>query len=305
MLFAISGYIFAMQDWRPYGLRIQRRAKGLMIPYFVWSALGLLLTYLLQRFPVTAEAVRASQLDQLGDNRPYEQIGIAGMLYRWLIAPVSFQLWFLRSLFIYNLLYPLIKKIVLTYPVIWFSLLSLLWWVFFSQFFIESQSLLFFSAGIWLCKTKFAIERKPVWLSTTLCWLIFIGLSVIKTFMAFEFEETTDVSVLLFSFLHMMTATAGIAAVWYSGDAFVHKAMSKNWLVTLTGFSFIIYAMHVPLLPYITRLLFMLMHGLPYYRLLTYLLAALLVFLICIGTGALLRRLAPRLYVWMTGGRGF
>ena len=305
MLFIISGYIFAMQDYRRYGERVKRRTFGLLIPYLIWSAAGLALTFLLQRYVFTAQIVESAKLDQLLDNRPYEQIGWGGMLMRWLVAPVSFQLWFIRSLFIYNLLYPVFRPLLLKYTYIWFGLLLIAWFFFFDFIFVEAQGMLFFSAGIWLYKRNYDIEHKPKWLSSYLCWLFFIGVAVIKTFMAFEFEENSPLIIPLFSVLYITIAVAGILAVWFSSDSLVKWAMSRKWFVWITAFSFIIYAMHVPLLPYFMKFISLYCPPIPGRRLITYLVAPAIIMGICVATGALLRKLVPSIYRISTGGRGF
>src|SRR4051812_6722827 len=170
LLFMISGYIYALQDKKPYKERAKKRFITLIIPFVIWSAVGLLITYLWQQFPTSAQAVREAQLDQMGDNRPYNEIGWGGILYRWLIKPVSFQLWFIRSLFIYNLLYPVIRWAVLRYPFFWFGLIFLFWHTVFSIFFIEGQGLFFFSFGIWISKSYYPIHKKPAWFSYYLSW---------------------------------------------------------------------------------------------------------------------------------------
>ncbi|HUC80672.1 MAG TPA: acyltransferase family protein, partial [Flavisolibacter sp.] len=162
MLFLISGYIFAIQDKRPYTQRAKRRFVTLMVPYFIWSAVGLAVTYLWQQWPVTLEAVQRASLDQLGDNRTYEEIGWGGVMKRWLLAPVSFQLWFIRSLFVYNLLYPVFRWSVTRFPLPTFLLLGIFWLSFFQSIpLIEGQGMFFFVAGIWLQKRSYPIERKP------------------------------------------------------------------------------------------------------------------------------------------------
>src|SRR3954466_6785754 len=55
MLFLISGYIYALQDRKPYAERIKKRVVTLLVPFLIWSAVGLSITYLWQQFPVTAE----------------------------------------------------------------------------------------------------------------------------------------------------------------------------------------------------------------------------------------------------------
>ena len=305
LLFMISGYIFAMQDNRSYGDRIRKRFVSLMIPFFIWSAIGLLNTFLLQQFPVTAQAVLNSQLDQLGDNRPYTEIGWNGILYRWLVVPISFQLWFIRSLFLYNVLYPVFRWVVTKYPVIWFSVLFILWIGIFDLLIVEALGMFFFSLGIWLQKTHFPIDRKPAWFSSYISWLCFIGFAVIKTFMAFEFEEYSPLNVVLMILLHYGSIMAGILAVWFSADAVVKWCMQRKWFLWATAFSFIIYGLHVPLLPYITNLVYMYCHHLAYYRLITFIFVPFTVLLFCIGVGALLRATVPGFYKLATGGRGF
>lgn len=305
LLFMISGYIFAMQDSKPHGERIRKRLNTLIIPYLIWSAIGLAITYLWQQFPVTERAVQAAALDQLGDNRPYKEMGWGAIIYRWIVAPVSFQLWFVRSLFVYNLLYPLFKTAIGRFAPVWFGLLFLLWISFTSFPLIEGQGLFFFSVGIWLYKQNYPIEKTPEWFSYFIAWLFFVGLVVIKTFMAFELEEQNPFNKIIFSVFHVISVSAGVLAIWFSGDKLVKWAMHKKWITWTASFSFIIYALHVPLLPYLTQLFFYYGSAIPNYRLITYMLAPACVLLFCIFTGAALRRLVPKAYGLATGGRGF
>jgi fucose 4-O-acetylase-like acetyltransferase len=305
MLFLISGYIFALQDHKPYGQRIRKRFKTLIIPFLIWSAVGLAITYLLQQFPITAQAVKDSQLDQLGDNRPYSEIGWLGIVRRWLIRPVSFQLWFIRSLFVYNMLYPIFKWAIMRYPMLWFSFLFVLWITMFNFFLFEGQGLFFFSLGIWLSKHNYPIHKKPHWFSHYLSWLFFIGISVIKTFMAFELEAGSIASFWTLSVLHIISVSAGILAVWFGADYIVKWFMHQKWFVRATSFAFIIYALHVPLIHYFTRLAFIYWHNIPNYRLITYIIVPVFVFTLCMFIGIVFRRIAPGTYRIATGGRGF
>lgn len=305
MLFIITGYIFALQDNKPYGERVKKRFFTLIIPYLIWSAVSIGITFLLQQFSVTAQAVQNAQIDQLGDYRSYKEIGWFGVLYRWLRWPPAFQLWFIRSLFFYNLLYPVFKWAVLKFPIPFFVLLFFGWITFFNFSPFEGQGMLFYAVGIWLCKTNYPIQKKPSWYGDFPAWVIFVGLCLTKTFMAFEFENHTPFTNFIFSLFHVASAAAGVLAIWYSGDALVTTAMQKKWVSWLVAFSFILFATHVPLLPYTTRLFYIYLHDFTYYRLITYLVVPIVVFTICIAFGAAFRALTPRLYKISTGGRGF
>jgi len=305
MLFIISGYIFALQDRKPYQERIKKRFLTLMVPFFIWSAVGLAITYLWQQFPVTAKAVHLAMVDQLGDNRPYKEIGWAGILYRWAVRPVAFHLWFIRSLFIYNVLYPIIKWCVVKYPAIWLALIFLFWHTIYNFWFIEGQGLFFFSFGILLFKRNYPIHKKPVWFSHYLSWLFYIGISIIKTFMAFELDPANVATPFILYALYDISIGAGIIAIWFGADFIVKWCMNKKWFEWAAAFSFIIFALHVPLIHYATQLAFIYWHDFQYYRLLTYVVVPVVIFFFCIGTGAWLRSTFPKVYRVATGGRGF
>ena len=304
LLFIISGYIFSLQDNKPYTFMIGKRFKTLMIPFFIWSAVGLLITYTLQQFPVTAQAVKDAGMDQLGDNRPYTEIGWLGILHRWLVVPISFQLWFIRSLFIYNLLYPLFRWGVTKIPAIWLIATFILWAMQFSYLTFEGNGIFFFSLGIWINKSNYPLDKKPAWFSAYLAWVCFIGFAMIKSFMAFELENTNLTKVVLIA-LYAATVISGLLAVWFSLDELVKWCMQRKWFLWLSAFAFVIYGMHVPLIEYLTMLMYRYMNTIPNYRLLVYLTAPAIVLAICVITGVLLRKLVPKFYRLATGGRGF
>lgn len=304
MLFMISGYIYALQDYKPYAERIKGRFISLMIPFFIWSAIGLAITFWWQQYPITAQAVQNAKVDQLGDNRPYAELGWLEVIYRWIFTPPSYQLWFIRNLFVYNLLYPVFRWIVRKYPVPWFGLMFILMLFLFQFFVIDAQGMFFFTFGIWLNKTNFPIDRKPAWFSSYLYWLIFLGLIFIKTFMAFEFETHTPVTYWAMMTIHFLAAIAGVIAVWYSGDRIVRWFMNRKWFVWAASFSFVIFGLHVPLLNYVMSLAHMYGHNIPNYRLVSFILIPTFILLFCIAIGALVRALLPKFYRIATGGRG-
>ncbi|MBV9987923.1 MAG: acyltransferase [Chitinophagaceae bacterium] len=305
LLFIISGYIYALKDNQGYGTQVKKRAISLLIPYLIWSAIGLAITWLWQQNPVTARAVFESKLDQLGDNRPYAAIGWGGILFRWVAAPIAFQLWFILALFLYDVCYPLIRWLVTKYPIPWFIFTLALWAYELSFLVIDGRGLFFFSIGIWFQKMNVNLERKPKWISMYIAWLLFIGLSVIKTFMAFELDPESKLTYALLSILHSVSVIAGIIAVWYGADRVVKWCMRRPEFVWLTGFSFFIFGLHAPLVVYLTRLFYIFFHTVPNYRLMTYLVVPGIVFVFCVLMGAATRKLVPQLYRWATGGRGF
>jgi fucose 4-O-acetylase-like acetyltransferase len=304
LLFIISGYIYALQDKKSYSERIKRRFNTLIIPFLIWSAVGIFVTFLWQQNTITAQAIKNAALLPPDEQKPLVTFSVSEILYRWAFQPLSFHLWFIRSLFIYNLFYPLIKWVVLKFPIIWFCLVFVFWHTIFSFFFIEGQGLFFFSFGIWICKTNYPIHKTPDWFSHYLSWLFYIGISVIKSFMAFELEPGLITSIVLYA-LYDISIASGIIAIWFGADPVVKWFLKKKWFLWTTAFSFVIYALHVPLINYTTQLMFILWHNIPNYRLITYITVPIVILSFCIAFGALLRSAWPKGYKIATGGRGF
>jgi hypothetical protein len=248
--------------------------------------------------------VRQSQLDQLGDNRPYLEIGWLGVLQRWLLTPVAFQLWFILVLFVYNMMYPAIKWLVTKYAWLWLGLTGLLWLGYFNLILIEAQGLFFFSVGVWLRVGYRNVQKLPPWFSLGLAWIFFVGLCAIKTFIAFEFEPTEFSTTVTLAVLHKLAVVAGVFAVWYSVDELAMLAMDQPWFRKLTGYSFFIYGMHIPLQAYVMQYFEMQFSVFPLYRISTYLLVPAGVVATCIAAAWLAHRYTPGFYKLMSGGRG-
>jgi fucose 4-O-acetylase-like acetyltransferase len=312
LLFMISGYLYAMYDHRTYLQQVKSRFSTLIVPFLIWSAFGLLITFLLQQIPYTADVVVKANLDQLGDNRPYTEIGWFGIIRRWLLNPISYQLWFLVALFVFNLIYPVIKWLVIRYPYIWLPLTFLYFFLLVQLPFLDSRGLFFFSLGVWIQKKNLNIEEEPSWFSLGLTLILFVGLSVIKTFMAFElasFEFRTalvpNTTAIVLTMLHQFAILSGILAMWFGANKVIHWFMKQKWFQHASGFSFFIFGLHVPLLPYMMTWALTTFQFLPNYRLICYLFIPLVLLVLSVWFGSLLRKYLPDVYKLMTGGRGF
>jgi fucose 4-O-acetylase-like acetyltransferase len=308
MLFIISGYLYALHDYRPYKQRTAKRLRTLLLPYLIWSFAGLLFTYLLECYPYTRNLISNSHIVQIDDNRIllhdyhwYE------MLFRWILIPVPYQLWFIRVLLIYNIAYPAIKWCILhrTGKWIFFGIAFLLWLRTAGFVFFEGEGLLFFSLGVWMQKAKFDIDQPKRWLNPLWWALIFMLVCAIKTFIAFKGEPLLGSAVYpVLSVMHKLVILSGLITAWYGCNGIVVWSMQRKWFVWLTAFSFMIYAMHAPLVAYAIPGVFAIVDNLAYYRLLTFIFLPLTIIAIIIGCSASLRVLFPRAYGVLTGGRG-
>lgn len=303
MLFAISGYLFALGDTKPHSERIKSRVQSLVIPYLLWSFIGIGLTFFLERFTQTQGFVRAADL-----SKPIVEYGVEDYLTRGFLFPIPFQLWFIRVLFVYNLAYLLIRRVVERSPKIWFYTLIPIWLILPIHLgFIEPEGLLFFSLGVWLQKRNFNLETIPHFgkmrLSVPIAAGAWIFLTIAKTLIAFAGIHD-QFAFLAITMLHRICEGLGLYVAWFGMDALVRWCMEHRWFRWSSSFSFIIYALHVPLVNYLLFPAFQVSSNIPMFRLMLFIALPSIIILFCIGVGAFLRRVAPPVYSVLTGGRG-
>lgn len=304
MLFIISGYLFSMGDDKPYKERAGKRVRTLLYPYLIWSAVALLLTYVLELFVDSKAIVAATRMMQIDNTRTLlHQYHWYEVLARWIFFPVAYQLWFIRVLLVYNLAYPALRWCVL-HPNNWiFFLLAVLCWIATGGLILmEGEGLLFFSLGIWMQKKNFNIDQPNKWLQPKYWLIVFIGLSVTKTVLAFM-EPFAGIGPMLL-LMHKMVVLSGLISAWYGCNALVKFCMGKRWFVWVSAFSFMIYVLHAPMVVYATKAIFLQYNHWYGYRMLTFILLPLYLVILSVITGALLRKFVPKLYSLLTGGRG-
>ncbi|HNA01332.1 MAG TPA: hypothetical protein PLN49_10745, partial [Ferruginibacter sp.] len=104
--------------------------------------------------------------------------------------------------------------------------------------------------------------------------------------------------------MHKLVVFSGLVAAWYGCDALVRWCMNRKWFVWLSAFSFMIYAIHAPLVVYASKAIFLAISNWYGYRMLTFVLLPLALILVSVILGAMLRKWVPRFYGFLTGGRG-
>jgi fucose 4-O-acetylase-like acetyltransferase len=308
MLFVISGYLFALHDAQPHRIRIKKRVRTLLVPYFLWSGFHLVLLFSMEMEPTLRGWIvdnGINQIDQerhlLHDYHWYEVLG------RWLLAPAPYQLWFIRVLFFYNLAYPMLAG-WLSQPVgrrAFFAVALLAWLLSVHLYFIESEGLLFFCLGVWMQKSGFNIEQPARWLKPGWWALAAISVALVKSWLAFHGSELLGDAVFpTMLILHKITVFAGLVAAWYGSDALVRVSMAQPWFVWLSAFSFMIYALHAPLVAFCIDPALRLAAPLPEPHLWVFILLPVTLITLSVAVGAAVRRMLPSLYALATGGRG-
>jgi surface polysaccharide O-acyltransferase-like enzyme len=301
ILFVISGYLLAWRDDGSvtHGSRVRKRLRTLGIPYLAWSAIALGITAALEQWAPTREVVRAAGLSSYGPEHPFVTGYSAKQLFdRWLFDPSAFQLWFLRTLLILSAIYPWLRTVVNRWPAIFFTIAVLAWYL------MDITGVLFFSFGIWLAIRQVDVVAKPKWLNVPVMLVVWLTLCGIKTWMAFTLESTPQATAFTMMALHRGGEVAGLLTAWYGMAGLARTAMQLGAVRWLAAFSFVIYALHVPMVNYVTEAALSAGAGIAHVELWVYLTVPLVVVAITVAVGALLRAGAPKLYGVLTGGRG-
>ena len=301
MLFAISGYLLARRDGtEPHGQRAKRRLRTLGLPYLLWSLLWLGALLGLEQLPAINRVIEPVWTELLRTH------GVGRLLWRGLVQPVPFQLWFLRRLLVYSLAYPWLKLAILRWPGIYFSIAGFMWFAMLSvPLLAEGEGVLFFGLGVWLGFHGHEVQVAPRWFRPGWVGLLWLGIVALNTWLAFRgAADYPPATKLLMLTLYKTGEVGGMLTAWFGLDALVRAAMARRWFRWLADFSFSIYVLHVPLVNYATELALHYGRGLPHLSILVYLLVPLLVVAASVAVGALLRRAVPQAYAVLTGGRG-
>lgn len=310
ILFAISGYLFARADGRePHGIRIRKRLQTLGLPYLLWSAIWLGIVWGLEQAPLARWAMVKAEISPFWPRQLLSQLTPGETLTRWLLLPLPFQLWFLRNLLVLNLAYPLLRTAVSRGPKIYFGVVGIIWFLGLNLFVVGGEGLLFFALGAWLALNGRDVQARPGWLQLPVAVVAWVGAAAALTWLAFHpgtsgVRNGPDLHSLTMLTLYRFSEVAGILTAWFGLNWLVRRAMARPWFSWLTGFSFLIYVLHVPTVNYATELAFRFGRGVPHLTLWTYMLLPLAIVAFAVVIGATLRRLVPGAYAVLTGGRG-
>ena len=277
--------------------------RTLVVPYLLWTALagGLLFAVYkvagLERYSIVSEKVGI-----------FLEQGVLG----WLLSSPAFQLWYIADLFklviISPIIYWLVKKCKL-FPIIVFGIL----WLFEISFIINGEGLLFFTIGAYLAvnQVRFSgmegikdtvLDQDKFKRNTNLLTILWVaGCFFYAIFSATMGEAAYITYVLLI--LYKINVLTGLVSVWRLYDLNAGKWQEKKWVKNVTTCTVMVYVAHEPLQHLLTdilleKLTFNGAHTLVYFAL------PIVIICVSVGLGLLLKKICPRVYGVLLGGRG-
>lgn len=300
LFFVISGYLFFFNLVDPkskdFRRKIQSRVRSILVPYLLWSIWGMIFFAILQNIPFSKGFFSLGLLQNKSS---------ADLLHILFIKPLPYQLWFLRHLFVFVLLSPLIyftTKVLkgsITLAIIAVLLLKILEIP--ENDFVHNRSLAYFCLGAYLGihQQSFVLKRLPSWgIPATVAWIALVVWRIVGDSQAFINDK------LWRNFIQHTEYLIGIFALWSLYDL-LSKADTANAkaLPKFLAFAFFLYAAHEPVLTIIKKISLRLLGSNDSTQLLVYFAAPLLTILFCVTVGMILKSLIPKVYAALSGGR--
>ena len=246
--FVVSGYFLAAhfdeEGW--WSRETKKRIHSLVIPFFVWSILAYLIL------------APQNMMEDYVAHRPFgTSLSLSDGKWARLLGfdltamPSLGLLWYVRMLFFFVLLSPLIKAVVCKFRIIWLLLAIVLpkivyvftkranlpfWEAFFEPGGASIASLFYFSAGIYIRWFKVSVHSRPL---AIVCAILGIGSLIVQVIVHAYGKE------LLYGSMTYLRIPFLMYAVWYIMP-------SHPFPVWLTSSSFPIYVTHGILLPQVS-----------------------------------------------------
>jgi surface polysaccharide O-acyltransferase-like enzyme len=299
LLMTISGFLLAQSSVTSYVDLIVKKMRTLIVPFILIASTSLLFC-----FAIESIFYRSSDFGVWGTK--IADYSLNDFVYRLLVSPLPFQLWYLKSVFTLTLLFPLIKIALKRFPYLLLVALFLLWAIAENDGGLRMIRFSFyFVLGVYIVQEKIDIDKAPKWFSTKQFLILFLLAGLFKTIIAFEGQALIGNSaVYIVRFLYDVTAVLGVILVWFGIDPLVHYCSNKKWYHFFAPKFFFIYAFHAPLITFMIDPYLRIFDFLPLKHLFTFLTLPIVVISICVGLDIFISKFFPSFYSLFTGGRG-
>lgn len=274
-------------DWKS---NIIKKCKTLMLPYFLLNTFWIIFFCIVQNIPIlkgyfsnpgniVADWGWKSWIDKF--------LGVTGY-------PICYPLWFVRDLFVLNVLAYVIKKVIDLFPKFVFGIVVLLWIfnVNLHIFCMSTQSLCFFAMGYYIVKYDVRLSD----IDKIKCSHISIMYS------CFLLIELLIKDCSAGMFIHNINIMLGIV-FWFRCATVLKGKKIRQLIHFVSRYSFGIYLFHEMNLTILKKICCKILPQTVVIQLLEYVGIPLLIVFCCIVLCFLMEKWIPSLYSILTGGR--
>lgn len=294
LFFFFASYLqFSKND--SYPVLLKKKVKSLLVPYILWTFITILLYFIAQSVPQAAPFFQnPSNIVRNWKILDWFKIFTYHTFDKANKYPFVYHFWFLRDLMIFIIISPVLKFLCKKLPglILFFVTICMLKGipVFYTAF---SKALFYYIVGYYCAEYNidfFKIADKIKFYE----YLVLIVLSVVFS-LVFDGKYAFG------------TISTFISCLFFLKISFYFVRSEKVYgiLKYFAGFSFWLYAVHAPFISTVINKIsqrIISLHGI--LCLVQFLLAAFLTITIGLVLGILLKKICPKLFALLTGGRG-
>lgn len=290
MFFFISGLLFfkGIKSVKDCFTKIKQRVSSLLVPYIIWN-LVFVGWYVAMAFtPGVSQFVNSDMIGHLSWHDP------EGTLSFLFLEPAGFHLWFLRDLFLYMLLSPILYMAIKRTP--WISLLI----TFLAVNWIPRMGITFFMLG-GIVALHYGLETIERWLSKPVvmgCLMFYILNALVTITIGVRPGN------ILWQYYVQIAELFSVAAIWGLYNHFVKGdyklSVSLNRMMSYT---FFIYLFHEPIFNIVKKLGLKILGENEVSLTILFMLNPFIIVALSTVVGMVFQKLFPRLYNVCVGGR--
>ena len=309
LFFTISGYLFYKSfdgSFEGYQKKIRRRVYSIVVPYLIWSSFVFLAFVLAQKL---------FGLNGYFTTRNDSSLSLIRIFNDVIIDSYNSPLWYLRYLMVLSLLSIVLYPIYRYIPTVWLSLCIYGWLFNFIGFPVHipfrMEAVFFYSvgafAGIHRKGSTMMIEAlkecKKKWMIVmAVCYFLTIVYHSWKLCLmpyTFLLEGYYDVAIDISGKIGILLGS--VLIIW----VFLTFAWLQNHQWTWVKYSFLLFVAHHPIVNTLKKVLakYSRYDMSPFLSLFLFISSATLTFIIVLGFGCLFRKVSPKGYSIISGGR--
>jgi len=300
MFFAISGYLACVKirdkfTWAWYANLLKKKFFSLLVPFLMVSALGIFLVVILQLIPFSKPYF---------NNFNLSKTTFGEWIFIWLVTPVSFQLWFIRFLCHYFLIFPVLFFMVRYFKVVFIILLCVIWslysihhYLYLSK--IELEGLTFFSIGLLFSILNITPQLKVNSIFLIFLIILWLGWISFRTYylIYFPFEHN------IIHFNIIAITLVGFFLFWLLYDSFHSSFQGNKWFQKNVSYAIGVFLFHEPFLTIVKKMTIKLLGMNDLSLLFSFLISPMIAFFFALHFSKFLETKLKPLYLILTGNR--
>jgi len=242
LLMAISGYLLASSYNYSYTELISKKIRTILIPFAIIAIIGFFTCVVFDVIDTQFYTINASGIF----GKSITEFRLYDVLYHTFIAPSSFQLWYLKIMFVMAVCLPIIRFLLTKLPIATLSVLAIAW--LFTNYLggeTKDRGYIFFFIGFYLSQHNKNIAH--AFINVKYTGLALITLALLRTYLAFS-PNHTEITSMLMVLSFKLIGILGAYTCWFMADKLVTIYYKFSFFRNLTKSSFFIFAFHAPLI---------------------------------------------------------